>query len=233
VSKSGGVDLRKFFQRFSRARLRLPAASGNQYEFFAFLNVCAEARRSGFRVKMHAPGGTYIVRASPGALGGNFGHANLRAPSATDYELHNGVEIDGQSGMRHEADLLLIAARGSAPAGPPRTALQGQNLHWTAECKFYSSSNRLKGESRKAVGASLDWSFSGHKSGRNGRMQGCLHCGTGFDASFVTNVRQGLRLDIEDFLGAYEIAPCFGMLPRGRGLGTFRSHVSSVLSKLP
>src|SRR6266545_353163 len=105
---------------------------------------------------MHAPGGTYIVRASPGALGGNFGHANLRAPSAADYQLHNGIEIDGQSGMLHEADLLLIAAYGTAPAGPPRSALQRQNLHWTAECKLYGSSSRLKGESRKAVGASMD-----------------------------------------------------------------------------
>jgi hypothetical protein len=233
MSKSGGTDLRKFFQKFSRARLRLPAASGNRYEFFTFLNVCAEAQRCGFRVKMHAPGGTYIVRASPGALGGNFGHANLHSPSAATYELHNGIEIDGQSGMLHEADLLLIAAQGTAPVGPPRSALQGQSLHWTAECKLYGSASRLKGESRKAVGASMDWSCSAHPSRSNGRLQGCLHCGTGFSACFVTNVRQGLRPDIEDFLGAYELAPCFGMLPLSRGLGDFRSHVCSVLSNLP
>lgn len=182
---------------------------------------------------MHAPGGTYIVRASPGALGGNFGHADLRSPGKAGYQLQNGVEIDGQSGMLHEGDLLLIADHGTAPAGPPRSALQGQNLHWTAECKLYGSSSRLKGESRKAVGASMDWSRSAHQSSRNGRTQGCLHCGTGFDACFVTNVRQGLRPDIEDFLGAYEVAPCFGMLPRSSGLSNFRSHIFSVLSNLP
>jgi hypothetical protein len=170
MSKSGGTDLRKFFQKFSRARLRLPAASGNRYEFFTFLNVCAEAQRCGFRVKMHGPGGTYIVRASPGALGGNFGHANLHSPSAATYELHNGIEIDGQSGMLHEADLLLIAAQGTAPVGPPRSALQGQSLHWTAECKLYGSASRLKGESRKAVGASMDWSCSAHPSRSNARL---------------------------------------------------------------
>jgi hypothetical protein len=227
------VRLRKFFQRFSTARLQLPAARGNLYEFFVFLNVCERARRAGLAVSLSAPGGTYVVRASPGALGGGFGYASFTSPSATTYELHNGIEIDGQSAMHHEADLLLLGRRGTAPPGPPRVALSGRRLWWTAECKLYGSSSRLKGEARKTVGAVLDWSKASHPSNRNSRMQGCLHCGMGFDASFVTNVRQGLRPDIEDFLGTYEIAPCFGALPGQKSLTVLRSHVSAVVSKLP
>jgi hypothetical protein len=225
--------LRRFFQVFSAARVRLPAARGNLYEFFVFLSVCDGARRAGLAVSLSAPGGTYVVRASPGALGGGFGYASITSQSRTHYELHNGIEIDGQSRMHHEADLLMLGPQGTAPSGPPRTALGGRQLLWTAECKLYGSSSRLKGEARKAVGAALDWSERSHPSNTNGRMQGCLHCGMGFKASFVTNVRQGLRLDIEDFLGAYEITPCFGTLPGQSSLGTFRAHVASLVSTLP
>ena len=174
-----------------------------------------------------------MVRASPGGLSGAYGYAVLTSKTSSSYQLHNGIEIDGQSGMLHEADLLLIGAQGTAPLGPPRSALGGRTLLWTAECKLYSASKRLKGESRKAVGAVLDWSQSGHVSVRNQRLQGCLHCGMGFDACFVTNVRQNLRPDIEYFLGAYEIAPCFGVLPRQKGLMDLRLHIGSVLSRLP
>lgn len=225
--------LRRFFRKFSAARLRLPAAKGNLYEFFVFLNVCAQARKAGFTVSLSASGGIYIVRASPGALGGGFGYASLTSPRAKIYELHNGVEIDGQSTMHHEADLLLIGAPGTGSVGPPRVALGSRNLLWTAECKLYGSSSRLKGEARKAVGAVMDWSQACHQSGRNGRMQGCLHCGPGFEAFFVTNVRQALRPDIEDFLGAYEIAPCFGVLPHQTGLTNLQSQLSGVFSRLP
>ena len=60
-----------------------------------------------FGVHLWAPGGTYKVRASPGAFGAGFGFAKLISSSGVHYELHNGIEIDGQSGMNHEADLLL------------------------------------------------------------------------------------------------------------------------------
>lgn len=224
-------DLRKFFRRYSRASLVLPVASGNLYEFFAFLTACDEALAQGVGVTMAAPGGTYKVRASPGALGGNFGYVELRSASGAVYELHNGIEIDGQSGMYHEADLLLLAAPGTAPGLTSRAALRQRQLMWTAECKRYGSSSRLKGESRKAVGAVLDWSQSAHASTRNGRAQGCIHCRLGFHACFVTNVSANLRPDIEYFLGAYEIEPCFGT--RGNASGTFRSHVASVMTQLP
>lgn len=99
--------------------------------------------------------------------------------------------------------------------------------------KLYGSSSRLKGESRKAVGAVLDWSQAAHQSTRTGRAQGCIHCRLGFDACFVTNVRANLRPDIEFFLGAYEIEPCFSTVPRRTTIGGFRKHVASVLAKLP
>lgn len=223
-------DLKRLFKKFSQVRLRLPAASGNRFEFFVFLTVCETARRSGWGVSLIAPGGKYLVRASPGSLGNGFGHALLTSKNSSTYELHNGIEIDGQSGMFHEADLLLIGAPGNASS---RLALHGRALHWAAECKLYGSSNRLKGESRKAVGAALDWSQSAHQSTLNKRLQGCLHCGMGFKTFFVTNIRQNLRQDIEYFLGSYEIAPCFGVLPRQQGLKDLHSEISSLLSKLP
>jgi hypothetical protein len=233
MSSFNAMDLKRFFRRFSQAQVRLPAAAGNRYEFFLFLTVCEMARQSGFSVSLATQNGNYIVRASPGSLGGMFGHAQLTSPSGGSYQLHNGIEIDGQSGMLHEADVLLIGAAGTAHMGGARAALKGHTLVWTAECKLYGSSSRLKGESRKAVGAALDWSQSSHQSNRNSRAQGCLHCGMGFDAYFVTNIRQNIRQDIKYFLGSYEIAPCFGVIPRQKGLADLKLQLTSLLSSLP
>ena len=225
------ADLTRFFRSFSKARLLLPAARGNLYEFFVFLTTCGEARARGTQVRLSAPGGTYRVRASPGSLSKGYGFAEFTSSSGSSSELHNGIEIDGHSGMLHEADLLLIGGPGTGPSST-RTALQRRKLLWTAECKLYGSSSRLKGESRKAVGALLDWSGRAHASTRNQRAQGCIHCGLGFDACFVTNVRANLRPDIEYFLGAYEIEPCFGTAPRRKRKSTLRTHVASVVAKL-
>lgn len=225
--------LRRFFQVFSRLRVVVPTSKGNQYEFFTFLNVCLMAKRARLRVSMTGHQGKYVVRSSPGNLGGPYGYAILTTQNSTDYELHNGIEIDGQSGMKHEADILLLGARGTAAAGPPRSALLTQELMWAAECKLYSASSRLKGESRKAVGVTLDFSLTGHSSRRAGIISGCLHCGMGFEACFVTNVRQGLRPDIEDYLDAYRISPLFGVLPKRKSLRGLHAHARQMLSKLP
>ena len=225
--------LRRFFQAFSRLRVVIPTSKGNQYEFFTFLHVCLTAKRAGLGVSMTGHQGTYIVRSSPGNLGGPYGYAILTTQKSTDYELHNGIEIDGQSGMKHEADLLLLGARGTAAAGPPRSALLTQELMWAAECKFYSAASRLKGESRKAVGVTLDFSLKGHPSLRVGVMSGCLHCGMGFEACFVTNVRQGLRPDIENYLDAYRVSPLFGVLPKRNSLRGLHAHARQMLSNLP
>jgi hypothetical protein len=103
--------LRSFFRAFSRLRVVVPTSKGNQYEFFTFLNVCLMAKRARLRVSMTGHKGKYVVRSSPGNLGGPYGYAILTTQNSTDYELHNGIEIDGQSGMKHEADLLLLGAR--------------------------------------------------------------------------------------------------------------------------
>jgi hypothetical protein len=223
LAKISKVKLRQFFANFAAVKPRLPKAHGNLYEFYVFLEVCASARRAGFNVRLIASGSDYRVRASPGSYGGHFGYALLDSPPK-QFELHNGIELRGNSLMEHEADILLIDA---APA-------KGKQLtpRLVIECKLYESAARLKGEVRKAVGAVLDWSRSSHPTRISGRSSGCIHCGLGFEACFVTNVRAGLRRDIENFLTSYEVYPAFDVLAGAPGLTPFSRHIENILRAL-
>jgi hypothetical protein len=212
----------------------LPKAEGNLYESFVYLEVCAAAQVNGFGVKLISSGGTFIFRASPGNLGGNYGYANLTSPHGTPYQLHNGIEVIGHSGMQHEADILLLSHWNhpiSVRKPPPSLSL-------TIECKKYASAARLKGEVRKVVGMITDWAQASHPS-RLSRPrssttlhQGCLHCGKNFEAMFATSVRQGLRTDIEDFLTAYDVIPCFGAFTGAGGMSTLRLALATALTTL-
>jgi hypothetical protein len=210
--------LRAFFKEFATNRVRLPKADGNVYEFYVFLQVCRAMRHAGLSVSLVPSRGVYKVRASPGAINSQFGHAKLVTKQGLLYELHNGIEISGQSGMNHEADIVLL--------GDPVS--QSSRPLLTIECKLYGSASRLKGESRKAIGTVLDWTASAHESRRTRQKQGCFHCGTLFPSFFATNVQAGLRPDIEQYLAAYEMEPAFGLFPRSRRLQRFHAAVEAV-----
>jgi hypothetical protein len=207
---------------------------GNLYESFIYLEACAAARRNGFGVNLISFGGTFIFRASPGNLGGNYGYANLTSPQGTPYQLHNGIEVIGHSGMLHEADILLLSNWNH----PVTIRKPPTPLSVTIECKKYASAPRLKGEARKAVGMITDWAQASHPSrlsrsrSPSALQQGCLHCGKEFKAIFATSVRQGLRTDIEDFLTAYDVTPCFGAFTGAGGMSSLRSELSTAFKNL-
>jgi hypothetical protein len=176
---------------------------------------------------MVAPGGIFVFRSSPGNLGGNYGYAILTSKKSS-FELHNGIEVIGHSGMQHEADILLLSN-----ASHPVTAQSTPTpLSLTIECKLYASASRLKGEARKAVGMVTDWAERSHPSKQSLHQQGSLHCGKAFEAIFVTSVRAGLRKDIEAFLATYDVTPCFGAQPGAGGMRSLQGTLSSVFRGL-
>jgi hypothetical protein len=232
MPKISRVKLEAFFSLFSTARLQLPKAEGNLYESFIYLEACAAALQNGFGVKLISFGGTFIFRASPGNLGGNYGYADLTSPKGTPYQLHNGIEVIGHSRMQHEADILLLS-NWNHPV-----TVRNPPLAMAIECKKYASASRLKAEVRKAVGMITDWAQASHPS-RQSRsrssstlQQGCLHCGKEFEAMFATSVRQGLRTDIEDFLKAYDVIPCFGAFTGAGGMSSLRSALSTAFKNV-
>jgi hypothetical protein len=234
MAKISRVRLEAFFRLFSTASVQLPKAEGNLYESFVYLETCAAARGSGFGVSLISFGGKFIFRASPGNLGGNYGYADLTSPNGVPYQLHNGIEVIGHSGMQHEADILLLSNWNH----PVTVRKPPTPLSVTIECKKYASATRLKGEVRKVVGTVTDWAQASHPSRLSASrssatlQQGCLHCGKEYEAIFATSVRQGLRTDIEDFLTAYDVTPCFGAFTGAGGMSSLRSALSTAFKKL-
>lgn len=215
-------NLEAFFRRYGNIRARLPKSKGSLYEVYVFTEMCRQAKRAGFDVRLVHHGPRYRVRASPGRIGGPFGHAVLNKHGIPRFEIHNCIEVGGHSGMHHEADILLIDAQTQTQNLQPRVLV---------ECKMYSSAARLKPEVRKAVGAALDLSESAHRSRITGGLQGCFHCGCGFAAFFVTNIRRHLRPDIETYLSTYEIYPGFGVRG-GRAGSQFRHALRSYFANV-
>lgn len=218
-----------FFAAFSKARAVLPNSAGNLFECFVFLAVCRAAIKAGFQVSLKSPSlGTFLFRASPGPLNYRFGYALLHSPRGTPYELHSDLEVLGHSGMEHEADILLL----HFDFQPKPTSAKIDHLRLAIECKLYGDANRLKGEVRKFVGAVVDWSRQSHPSQKNNTPQGCLHCGTGFIPFFVTNVRGGVRPDIEAYIATHDMIPMFSVDATQRGMRALVTAIKKELTNL-
>ncbi len=223
-------EIRRFFRRYSSARVTVPATSGNLYELYVYVNLCDAIRSQGVALQLHTPApGTLRFRCSPGLATANYSYYSFTGPATgAAYQIWNGIEVYGNSMMRHEADIAIFKVPG--PSNMPSGNLA--ELVLSIECKCYSSASNLKGEARKIVGAVLDWSKSSHVSKVGHHPQGCIHCGTRFTPMFVTNVRQGQRRDIEQFIEAYDLHPRFGFSPRAGAVVTFRNMIQGTIASL-
>lgn len=222
--------IRRFFRRYSSARVTFPATSGNLYELYVYVILCDTIQMQGIGLQLHTPTpGEFRFRCSPGSAKSSFSYYSFTGPSTGDeYQIWNGIEVYGNSMMRHEADIAIfrVPSQSSMPSG------HRDELILSIECKCYSSPSNLKGEARKTVGAVLDWSKSSHVSQVGHHLQGCIHCGTGFTPMFVTNVRQGQRPDIEQFIDAYDLHPRFGFRPRAGAVSAFQNMIQNTVSSL-
>lgn len=222
-------DVRRFFRSYAGARVRLPSTSGNQYELFVYVLVCNAVQQAGFSLQLQGPSGRYFLfRNSPGAPGNSFNYFSFVGQSGDDYQIRNGIEIQGHSGMAHEADILIL--RTNSPNSRPSAT--HDELVLAVECKCYSAASRLKSEVRKNVGTVQDWSAQSHGSNVSGRPQGCIHCGLGFTPAFATNVLAGQRGDIETYLDAYDLGPHFGIRPGTPETAAFQNMISNAVQSL-
>ncbi len=221
--------IRRFFRRYSAARVSFPRATGNLYELFVYTLVCDSVRQVGRALKLCTPvTGEFHFRSSPGVINNAFSYYSFSGPSGHDYQIRNGIEVYGHSKMRHESDIAIfrVLARGRNPQGVHT------ELVLTIECKCYSTPSRLKSEARKNVGMVQDWSRRAHPSKTGRKAQGCIHCGLDFLPRFVTNVRQGQRLDIEQYLEAYDLGPEFGVIPHSKAVNRFKRVIMKHILSL-
>lgn len=221
--------IRRFFRRYSGARVNFPRATGNLYELFVYTLVCESIQQANCTLQLHTPvPGEFHFRCSPGAITNTYSYYSFDGPSGRKYQLRNGIEVYGHSTMRHETDIALF--RISSGSTDP------QGLHTelvlSIECKCYSSASSLKSEARKNAGMVQDWSLKAHSSKVSGNPQGCIHCGLDFMPIFVTNVRQGQRLDIERYLEAYDLRPTFSILPSAASVTQFRNSLAQHVATL-
>ncbi len=221
--------IRRFFRLYSSARIVLPASAGNLYELYVYTIVCEAIQNCGFSLTVEsAVPGEFRFRCSPGVANTKFSYYKFSTPSGGHYQIWNGVEVYGNSMMRHEADIAIfkLPSHSDIPNG------DREQLILSIECKCYSSSSQLKGEVRKSVGAVLDWSRSAHTSKQGNHPQGCIHCGVGFNPVFVTNIRRGQRGDIEQYLEAYDLRPRFGIMPKTGAVASFKTMLKNEMRGL-
>lgn len=221
--------VRRYFKRYTAARVCFPKATGNLYELFIYTLVCESIRQAGCVLHLSTPvPREFHFRSSPGGINNAFSYYTFVGPSGQPYELRNGIEVYGHSMMRHESDISVFRAN---PSGGWPQGLHTE-LVLSIECKCYSSAASLKGEARKNVGMVQDWSQVAHSSKSMRRPQGCIHCGLHFLTRFVTNVRQGTRQDIEQYLEAYDLGPEFGVIPRSGAIARFKTVLTQHIAKL-
>lgn len=223
-------EIRRFFRMYSSAHVTMPASAGNLYELYVYVNLCDAIQSAGVPLQLHSPSPTtFRFRCSPGLVRSSFSYYSFKGPTtAKDYQIWNGIEVYGNSMMRHEADIAIF----EVPQNSKMPTGSFGELVLSIECKCYSSASNLKGESRKIVGAVLDWSKTSHPANVGNHSQGCIHCGTGFTPMFITNVRHGQRQDIEQFIEVYDLDPRFGFRPRASAVRAFRAAIQAKIAVL-
>jgi len=225
---SAKLIAQRFFRRFASAQVSIPKSSGNVYELFVYTLVCRAIDKAGHTVQFLSPAtGKFPFRSSPGRVSNNWGYCAFPGKHGR-YELRNGVEILGHSQMRHESDMAIFRV---SPNYPNALGTQAE-LILTIECKHYATAAKLKAEARKNLGMVQDWSRTVHPSKRSSSPQGCIHCGLHFQPLFVTNVSSQLRPDIEGYLEAYDLEPCFGIAPYSQEASAFVVKLTQLLQVL-
>lgn len=128
---------------------------GHLYEAYLFSLCVEEAKGLNYSVHFEDVAGMPVnkirLRRGPGPIhqtqGGTntYTHAVLVKPNQAELELHAGVQVRGNSGVLHEADLLIVDRRLGklyrSPANPKAPAKSA--VKFLVEAKYYTKSVNL------------------------------------------------------------------------------------------
>ncbi|SFH61573.1 hypothetical protein [Planctomicrobium piriforme] len=137
------------------------AVSPKLYEIYVLSLVARALRLIGARITAHDssdrptsnlqfrlnPGRIYSPTTSPGFL--------LVEYEGSEYELHNGLRVEGSSKVLHELDICLIDRGRAISCRNNRKDPTARDVHCLLECKFYGGDLPL-GLGREFVGLSKE-----------------------------------------------------------------------------
>ncbi|WP_405165914.1 hypothetical protein OG203_12995 [Nocardia sp. NBC_01499] len=138
------------------------------YEGFLFSLVIATARKSGAQIRYQDVNGSMasnlVFRTSPGWLystARNYTHAVLEFGRAPELEVHIGVKVQGNSGVEHECDVVVLDAEEADLCRFARTSPRASKCLLVIECKYYTGHLPL-GQARGFAGLSADLGRRAH-----------------------------------------------------------------------
>jgi hypothetical protein len=133
------------------------------YEGYLFSLVVSTAGSLGATVHYEDVDGAktqdLVFRTSPGQIFSRahpYTHAVVRFGHAPALEVHLGVQVQGQSGVLHECDVLVLPAEEAVLSRRMSMAPRGNRCLLAIECKYYISSRLGIGEARNFEGAITD-----------------------------------------------------------------------------
>ncbi|MFD7298897.1 hypothetical protein ACFV9W_36935 [Streptomyces sp. NPDC059897] len=100
-----------------------------------------------------------VFRTSPGQLYSTthpYTHAVVEFDRAPALEVHLGVQVQGNSGVLHECDVLILPADEAALSRQIRMAPRGNKCLLAIECKYYTASRVGIGHARNFEGLHSD-----------------------------------------------------------------------------
>lgn len=139
------------------------SAANDVYEGFLFSLVVATARDSGASVRYENVRGNsvndLVFRTSPGRLystAQDYTHAVIQfGNQAPLLEAHVGVQVQGNSGVEHECDVLVLTEEEAKVCRQVRASPRTKQCVLAIECKYYLSNLPL-GVARGFAGLKAD-----------------------------------------------------------------------------
>ncbi len=133
------------------------------YEGYLFSLVVSTAGSLGASVHYEDVHGNtvndLVFRTSPGRLYSTkhpYTHAVVEFDRAPSLEVHLGVQVQGNSGVPHECDVLILPAEEAALSRQIRMAPRGNKCLLAIECKYYAASQLGIGHARNFDGLHSD-----------------------------------------------------------------------------
>jgi len=212
-------DLLRDLRTHLRASISYTTASATNdvYEGFLFSLVVATARRSGAVIRYEDVSGnvtnSLIFRTSPGRLYStrqNYTHAVVEFGRAPALEIHVGVQVQGNSGVEHECDVLVLYSDEAMLCRRIRTSPRAAKCLLAIECKYYTAHLPL-GQARGFAGLSADL-------GRRAHPIFVANIGSGSVAQFLTG--RNLSRELHVVSNAPEIEGVQSLIREA-----FKSHV--------
>lgn len=185
------------------------------YEGFLFALVVSTARDRGARVTFEdvhgRPTTDLIFRTSPGRLSSkrrDYTHAVLAFGTAPPVEVHVGVKVQGNSGVEHECDVLVLDAAEAQVCRQIGASPHSRRSLLAIECKFYTSSLPLH-QARGFAGLKTDLGQT--------------------DAIFVANTNSASAVKFLNH--KRNLTQEFDALPASTQIAPLRSHIREAFKK--